>query len=147
MKLEHRFRVRASQERVAHFHASAASLRAITPMPMTVQQAPPVLGSGSEIRFTLWMGPLPLRWHARVDNASVEGFDDVQLSGPFEAWHHRHNFIRVDEATTEVYDVVEAALPRGLLRRAFAWLMWATMPLLFAYRGWRTRALLQREVA
>ncbi len=142
MKYEHRFRVDAPQAEVAAFHLTPHGLKAITPTPMRIQAAPEELISGSEIRFTLWAGPLPVRWHARVEDVSQQGFTDVQLAGPFKSWQHRHNFVRVGASVTEVYDVVQADLP-GL---SPAWIvaagMWISLPLLFAYRAWRTRRAL-----
>ena len=44
------------------------------------------LGNGSVSEFTLWMGPLPVHWiaiHKDVD--PMRGFQDNQLSGPFDA--------------------------------------------------------------
>ena len=88
MKFEHRFTVNTSQEAVARFHASAASLKIITPAPITVRYAPDPMFEGDEIHFTLWM-PFPVRWHGRIRNVSIDGFDDIQEDGPFEQWHHR----------------------------------------------------------
>ena len=109
---------------------------------MRIHAAPEELISGSDIRFTPWAGPLPVRWHARVEDVSQQGFTDVQLAGPFKSWQHRHNFVRVGALVTEVYDVVQADLP-GL---SPAWIvaagMWISLPLLFAYRAWRTRRAL-----
>ncbi len=144
MKFEHRFRVRAAPPEVARFHASAGSLRAITPLPMRVHHAPDPLGEGDEIAFTMWMGPLPLRWHGRIENVSIEGFDDVQLGGPFRAWRHRHNFVPLAEGATEVYDVVEADLRPHLLWGPVGLAMWLGLPVLFAFRGFRTRQQLEK---
>lgn len=144
MRFEHRFTVEAPQAAVAQFHFSAASLRAITPIPMSIQQAPDPLRDGDQIVFTLWM-PFPVRWHGSVDNLSDEGFDDYQEAGPFERWHHRHSFRRIDEQTTEVHDAVSADLPRHPLRALVAATMWLGLPLLFAYRGWQTRRRLRPD--
>ena len=55
-------------------------------------QAPDHLADGNEMAFTLWLGPLPVRWNARVENFSPTGFDDIQTGGPFETWKHAHRF-------------------------------------------------------
>ena len=108
MKYTHRFRVGAPIEAVADFHRSAASLKAITPPPlvMRLHAAPPQVGEGDETDFTLWMGPLPVRWIARIEDVGPDGFVDRQVRGPFGAWTHRHTFSAVDAATTEVHDEV-----------------------------------------
>ncbi|MCX6032164.1 MAG: cyclase [Chloroflexi bacterium] len=130
---------------MAEFHSRSASMSAITPPPMIVRvhRAPERLGRGDEMDFTLWAGPLPLRWVARIENASPDGFTDRQVRGPFAAWQHRHSFVRVSEAETDVVDEVEAQLKRHPFWRLAGALMWAGMPVLFAYRGWRTRRLLE----
>ena len=147
MKFKHTFRVKASLADVAEFHSRAASMPAITPPPMIVQvhRAPARLGSGDEMDFTLWAGPIPLRWVARIDDASQAGFTDRQLRGPFANWVHRHGFVRVSDAETDVVDDVEVELSPKALRRALGAAMWIGLPLLFAYRGWRTRRLLEAE--
>lgn len=145
MRYQHRFRVVAPLAAVADFHSRAASMPAITPPPMIVRvhAAPERLGSGDEMDFTLWAGPIPLRWVARIEDVSMNGFVDRQVRGPFAAWAHRHGFVRVDDRTTEVVDEVEAVLKRHPIWWLAGALMWVGMPVLFAYRGWKTRRLLQ----
>ncbi|HXF61290.1 MAG TPA: hypothetical protein VNK95_06720 [Caldilineaceae bacterium] len=145
MRYTHRFTVRAPLAKVAAFHRRAASMAAITPPPIIVQmhRAPVELADGAEVAFTLWLGPLPLRWQALMDQVSDHGFRDRMLSGPFASWVHQHRFIPLDGQTTEVVDEIEASLPAGFSRRVVALGMWLGMPLLFAYRAWRTRRLLE----
>jgi ligand-binding SRPBCC domain-containing protein len=144
VKFRHRFRVQASLATVADFHARSASMAAITPPPLIVRihRAPATLGSGDEMAFTLWAGPLPLRWVARIEDVSPGGFTDRQVRGPFAAWQHRHRFERISEAETAVVDEVTAELKRHPFWWIVGALMWLGLPLLFAYRGWRTRRLL-----
>jgi ligand-binding SRPBCC domain-containing protein len=92
--------------------------------------------------FTLWAGPIPLRWIAKIEGVSAEGFTDRQLQGPFARWTHRHRFVRVDDRTTDVVDEVEAEIKRHPFWGPVGLLMRAGMPALFAYRGWKTRRLL-----
>ena len=147
MRYQHRFRVRAPLASVAQFHSQAASMAAITPPPLIVRihRAPAMLGSGDEMAFTLWAGPLPLRWTARIEDATPAGFTDRQVTGPFAAWQHRHSFERVSEAETDVVDEVTAELKHKPFWGLIGGLMWLGLPLLFAYRGWRTRRLLAVE--
>jgi ligand-binding SRPBCC domain-containing protein len=57
---------------------------------------PGAAGPGTEIRLTFRPVPfLPLRrpWLARIVAFEPgRAFEDVQVEGPFEAWHHRHAF-------------------------------------------------------
>ena len=146
MKFQHRFRVRAPLAAVADFHSRADSMAAITPplIPMQMQHAPPRLKEGDEMAFRMWLGPIPVSWRAVISQVSPTGFSDEQLEGPFRRWVHRHLFVPVDEHTTEVVDQVQATIKRhpwwGLVGLA----MWLGLPLLFAYRGWKTRRLLER---
>jgi ligand-binding SRPBCC domain-containing protein len=145
MRFEHGFTVRAPVTQVAAFHAQSASMGRITPPPLIVrvQAAPECLGEGDEMVFTLWAGPLPLRWVARIEEVSPEGFTDRQVSGPFRSWRHRHRFVVAGPGNTAVVDEVEATLKRHAFWGPVGALMWAGLPLLFAYRGWRTRQLLE----
>jgi ligand-binding SRPBCC domain-containing protein len=145
MKYRHIFRVKAPLAAVAEFHSRSASMPAITPPPMIVRvhDAPARLTSGDEMDFTLWAGPVPLRWVAGIEDASETGFTDRQVRGPFAHWVHRHSFERVTDDITDVNDQVEAELKRHLLWGAAGLLMWIGMPVLFAFRGWKTKRILE----
>jgi ligand-binding SRPBCC domain-containing protein len=145
MKYRHTFQVKAPLADVVGFHTSATSLKAITPplIPMQLHNAPERMGNGDEMDFTMWMGPLPVRWQARVENVTLTGFLDRQVRGPFAAWAHRHTFVQLAEGGTEVLDEVEARLKTHALWGLVGLAMWLGLPLLFAYRGWQTRRLLE----
>ena len=144
---QHRFRVRASLAEVAAFHRQSASMGAITPPPVYAQirRAPVELGEGDEMAFTLWMGPFPLRWLARIEEVSAVGFSDRQIEGPFHTWNHRHGFVAVNERVTDVYDTVTVEFKTGRAARFVGMGMWLNLPILFAYRGWKTRRLLEKH--
>lgn len=147
MKYQHRFHVNAPLAAVAEFHAQSASMGAITPPPVVVRvhRAPARLDDGDEMDFTMWLGPLPVRWLARIEDVSPTGFTDRQMRGPFREWVHRHTFVPVDETTTAVVDKIELRLrPHpwwGLLGLG----MWLSLPLLFAFRGWKTQRFIQAK--
>ena len=145
MKYGHAFRVKAPLADVAEFHSRSASMPAITPPPMIVRvhDAPARLTSGDQMAFTLWAGPVPLRWVAGIEDASETGFTDRQVRGPFAHWVHRHSFERVTDDITDVNDQVEVELKRHLFWGAAGLLMWIGMPVLFAYRGWKTKRILE----
>ena len=132
---------------VKDFHSKSASMRAITPPPIIVQMhdAPEILTDGSLMEFTLWFGPLPIRWKAKIENMTAEGFTDRQLKGPFKSWHHRHSFVAADRSSTEVLDTVELQFSSNPLFRLIGWFMWLSLPILFAYRGWVTKRLLKKS--
>jgi ligand-binding SRPBCC domain-containing protein len=147
MKYRHSFQVDAPLADVVGFHTAASSLKAITPplIPMQLHHAPQRMGDGDEMDFTMWMGPLPVRWKARIEGVSPEGFLDRQVRGPFASWAHRHSFRAVDEASTEVVDEVQAQLKPHILWGAVGLAMWLGLPLLFGFRAWKTRSLLEVE--
>jgi ligand-binding SRPBCC domain-containing protein len=147
MKYRHQFRVRAPLPALAEFHAQSASMGAITPPPISVRvtRAPARLREGDEMAFTMWLGPVPLKWVAHIENVSGRGFSDRQISGPFQEWTHRHTFAALSEATTEVRDEVQARLRKHVIWGAVGLAMWLGLPLQFAYRARQTRCLLESK--
>jgi ligand-binding SRPBCC domain-containing protein len=131
---------------VADFHTDAASMGAITPPPVIVQMhsAPPRLAEGDVMDFTLWAGPLPIRWQARIEQVTPVSFVDRQLRGPFAAWRHLHTYVATGPDQTLVLDQVEAELSGHWGWKLAGLGMWLSLPLLFAYRGWKTRRLLRQ---
>jgi ligand-binding SRPBCC domain-containing protein len=147
MEYKHRFDVNAPLAAVAEFHARSASMGAITPPPVVVRvhRAPTHLDDGDEMDFTLWLGPLPVRWLARIEDVSPTGFADRQLRGPFRHWIHRHTFVPVDETTTAVVDEIELEFRSHPWWRLLGLGMWLSLPFLFAYRGWKTQRHIQAK--
>ena len=138
----HNFIVKAPLAAVAAFHRDARVLPLLTPPPILVRlhRVDP-LGEGSIADFTLWFGPLPIRWvarHSQVD--PLRGFTDTQQSGPLKFWRHTHTFEAVEAATTRVSEHVEFVHYSG-------WRGWISrllynkpaLEFLFAYRAWVTR--------
>lgn len=146
MRYEHRFRARAPLADVVEFHRRASSLPAITPPPLAarLESSPEVLDAGDEMSFTVGLGPFRIRWVARIEESTASGFVDSQISGPFASWEHRHSFTEIDAATTEVVDRIESKLKAHPIYGPAGFAMWLGLPLLFAYRGWKTRRLLER---
>jgi ligand-binding SRPBCC domain-containing protein len=144
MKYVHRFQVTAPLERVVEFHKHSASMGAITPPPIVVRvhRAPVRLAEGDEMEFTLWVGPFPIRWLARIEQVTPTSFVDRQVRGPFTRWVHRHSFVALSDGTTEVLDEVEVELATQWFWRLVGFGMWLNLPVLFAFRAWKTRRLL-----
>ncbi len=141
------FRVNAPLTQVAAFHRRSASMAAITPPPILVRvhAAPEELTDGDQMAFTLWLGPLPVYWRASIQNTSVNGFEDHQIDGPFRKWTHYHRFRALDETATEVTDEVHIQLETKLPDLLIGLGMLLGMPVLFAYRAWKTRQLVEAE--
>ncbi|NNF54284.1 MAG: cyclase [Acidimicrobiales bacterium] len=140
------FIVDAPRDVVREFHHDTAVLKILTPPPtiMQVHSSEP-LGEGSVSRFTIWAGPVPIRWVATHHNVDEEGFQDVQTSGPMEHWAHTHRFVAEGESRTCVIEHIEyehPAFPKRLLTYAiFGPLsLWA----LFQYRKFQTKRHCER---
>ena len=145
MIYKHQFTVAAPLADVAAFHKQSASMGAITPPPVIVRvhHAPAILDEGDEMDFTMWLGPMPIRWVARIEDVSERGFVDRQVRGPFTKWVHRHRFEAVDAHTTIVHDEVEAVPSSQWFWQLVGRAMWLNMPVLFGFRQWKTRRILQ----
>lgn len=145
MRYNHRFTVKAPLSEVAAFHQQPGSMAAITPPPVRVDMHSEAqsLSDGDELSFTLWFGPLPIHWRARIEDVSATGFSDRQVNGLFKEWVHRHSFEMLDNDTTLVRDVISIRLADGLLWKLVGLGFVLGLPVLFAYRGWRTRWLLE----
>ena len=144
---DYKFTVNASLRAVCDFHSDTSALKRLTPPPTIVQlhEIEP-LGEGSVSRFTLWVGPLPLRWRAVHRGVSERGFTDVQAEGPARKWEHTHTFIPVSADVTEIQEHIEfehkpgfwGAVTRTLFARP-------NLLLMFAFRKQATRRYLRRQ--
>jgi ligand-binding SRPBCC domain-containing protein len=145
---DYRFTVRAPLETVWRFHGDTRALKRLTPPPALVQlhEIEP-LAEGSISRFTIWAGPLPLRWTAVHRDVSEHGFTDVQAKGPARKWEHTHTFRPLNDATTEIHEHIEYEHhpgPRGVLTRVLFSPL--NLRLMFAYRKRVTRWYLHGAV-
>lgn len=138
-------RYAASLDELRRFHEDPQALAMLTPPPIFAQLRRDERRSISEgeVEFTLWFGPLPLRWLARHEpGPSPDSFADVQLRGPMAYWRHEHIFRELPEGV-ELTDRITLAHQPGLWG-LFTRLAFDGLPLriLFAFRHWRTgRAL------
>jgi len=140
------FVVDAPLEAVRDFHHDTSALKRLTPPPTIVRlHTIEPLAEGSVSTFTLWVGPLPLRWKAVHRDVSDRGFTDVQASGPAAKWEHTHSFVPLADGRTEIREHIEFEHKRGpwglVTRLLFSW---PNLRLMFAYRAWITRRCLRR---
>jgi ligand-binding SRPBCC domain-containing protein len=147
MRYQHEFTLQATLEDVIAFHARSSSMAAITPPPIIVRihEAPAILKDQDRMRFTLWLGPLPLHWTAQIETDSPTSFIDRQVTGPFALWEHRHSFKALEGGRVLVQDDVKAQLKRHFIWWLAGAGMWLGMPILFAYRGWKTSKIVGRS--
>lgn len=114
-KFEYTFEVDAPVEAVSAFHSDTSVLKKLTPFPMVVQvEEFESLAEGSEARFTVWAGPLPLRWHSVHNDVSVNGFTDTQITGPLKSWQHTHRFEPTADGRTLVHESIQYEHDGGL---------------------------------
>ncbi|MEQ8208312.1 MAG: hypothetical protein RH917_00660 [Lacipirellulaceae bacterium] len=138
---DYQFTVNAPVAAVHDFHRDTSTLKKLTPPPTIVQlgEIEP-LGEGSVSRFTLWVGPLPLRWKAVHRDVGPHGFTDVQAEGPAKRWEHTHTFEPISEQTTRISEHVEYEHDGGfwglVTRILFAK---PNLYLMFTYRKLATR--------
>ena len=138
---DYKFTVNASLHDVSHFHRDTSALKRLTPPPTIVQlRNVEPLGEGSVSEFTLWVGPLPLRWKAVHRAVSERGFIDIQVEGPARKWEHTHTFTATGPETTEIQEHIEYEHQRGfwgvVTRLLFAK---PNLFLMFTYRKLATR--------
>ena len=145
MRYSHTFIIDRPQTEVVEFHRHPTALQGITPPPiiMRLHQAPDPLKEGDEMRFTMWLGPFPVRWHSTIEAVDRTGFTDRQLAGPFRRWVHRHEFLPAGEDQTEVRDKIVFALRPHLVWGLVGIGMALGLPILFGYRAWKTRQILE----
>jgi len=56
---------------------------------------------------------LPVRWETEIAKVSQpDYFVDIQKSGPYEYWHHRHTFREI-VGGVEMTDFLQYSLPMG----------------------------------
>jgi ligand-binding SRPBCC domain-containing protein len=145
MNFRHRFEVQASIEEVERFHGDAQALKWLTPPPIFVRfEKLEPLGEGSIADFTMWLGFLPIRWVAVHRHVSRQGFTDEQVRGPFNRWVHRHRFKAISGRRTSVEDEIDFSLRRHALWGPVGLAMGINLPLLFLYRAWKTKRILER---
>ena len=142
---DYAFTVDAPLDAVRDFHRNTSALKRLTPPPTLVQlHSIEPLAEGSVSEFTLWVGPLPLRWKAVHRDVSAQGFTDVQAAGPAAKWEHTHSFVPLSEGLTEIREHIEFEHKPGLWGLVTRVLFSRpNLLLMFGYRRWVTRRALQ----
>jgi ligand-binding SRPBCC domain-containing protein len=113
--------IEATPERVFAFHELPDALARLIPPwePVRVVEAARDLRPGSRaVIETRLFGLWPVRWvaeHTAYDPPRM--FEDVQASGPFKAWRHRHT-IEPSGAGSLLRDEIEFEPPLGPFGRA-----------------------------
>jgi ligand-binding SRPBCC domain-containing protein len=98
------------------FFADAANLERITPAFLhfhILTPSPIAMHAGTLIDYQLRLFGIPFHWRTKIETFDPPtSFTDIQLTGPYRRWHHRHEFLELPGGT-EMRDHVEYDLPLG----------------------------------
>ncbi|HEV2884588.1 MAG TPA: SRPBCC family protein, partial [Pyrinomonadaceae bacterium] len=140
--------IRATREAVFAFHERPDALALLLPPweDARVVQAARISETGSQaIVETRVFGPFKARWvaeHTEYDPPNF--FEDVQVSGPFRKWRHRH-LVKPHADGAILRDEIDYEPPFGFLGRLVApILIQKRLRRLFDYRHEETRRWCER---
>jgi ligand-binding SRPBCC domain-containing protein len=121
-----RSRLEAPADRVFAWHQTPDALSELIPPweKVRVETPPASLRDGERAVLVMRAGPFKLRWVAEhrgfVDRGPEGGeFTDVQVSGPFRSWEHRHLVTADGPDACYLDDTIEYRLPLGAIGRLF----------------------------
>lgn len=146
---EHRsFIKNTTAEAVLEWHEHPKAFQRLTPPPVFIQVHRREMDSirDGEVEFTMWMGPIPIRWIAQHEPGPIEtSFIDRQMQGPLASWEHTHSMQPI-EGGVELIDRIQIEHPNGW-RGIFTRLAFNRLGLrgLFIYRHLRTRLGVRSE--
>ena len=132
------------------FFSSPGNLRRITPPEMMVTitsgEGDAHIYEGMLISYTLYpFMMLPVRWEteiSKVDRPFL--FEDRQNSGPYESWHHQHQFRQIPGGV-EMTDQINYLMPLGAFGDLVNTLIVSRrLEEVFAYRKKRIEEILGR---
>ena len=109
------------------FFSSPKNLGKITPEHMKFQityiSGAHRMYAGQVIRYIVNVLPgIPVNWMTEITHVQEPAFFvDEQRFGPYSLWHHQHHF-EVRDGGIEMTDIVNYALPLGILGRFAHWL-------------------------
>lgn len=141
--------VRRPLDEVFDFFADAYNLEAITPPYLNFRiltPAPIEMRPGTLIDYQLKLFGVPLKWRTRIDAFEpLRRFIDRQIRGPYQLWHHLHEFYETSEGTL-VVDQVDYQIGWWLLGRgAHVAFVQRTLNDIFDHRRTKVAELLDRE--
>lgn len=138
---EHSTVMKTTMEKMIKFHENA-SPKTLTPPPifMTINEDSRTSMTSGDLKFTMWFGPVPIKWHAQhQEGPTPTSFADLMLEGPLAYWRHEHIFEEVDGGVR--------LTDRITITHKLGWKGWLTnlffdgpaLKALFFYRHLRTR--------
>ncbi len=126
------------REALFPFFEDTMNLEAITPPWLSFKvlgMDTPSLGAGTHIDYKLKLHGVPVRWRSLIESFEPpERFVDTQTKGPYQTWHHTHEFAPLGEGTL-MRDVIRYRVPgSGLGHVAAGWKVHRDVDRIFAYR-------------
>ena len=131
-----------SVEEAFAYHARPGALHRLIPPweSVEIESSDNSLEVGSRVVMKTRVFGVPVRWvaeHTEYDPPNL--FADTQVSGPFSAWNHRHEFTAVGRYSS-LRDCIEYRVPFGLAGRIFGGSKArSTIEAMFAFRHRITR--------
>ncbi|MEM9389133.1 MAG: SRPBCC family protein [Bacteroidota bacterium] len=116
-----------SMDEAWNFFSSPRNLKEITPDYMkfviTYISGKEKMYAGQLISYIVHVLPgIPVRWTTEITHVDEPTyFVDEQRFGPYALWHHQHHF-KVVDGGVEMTDIVNYAIPLGILGRLANWL-------------------------
>jgi len=103
----------SSKQAFAYHECPGALERLIPPWQnVQVENSDSTLSVGSSVVLRIKRGPVSLRWvaeHTEYDPPHL--FTDIQRSGPFASWRHRHRILGVGDSECVLRDEIDYQLP------------------------------------
>jgi len=134
--------INAPVQVVWEFHERQDVLKLLTPpwQPVQVLRREGGLNKGAITEFRLFVGVLPLTWLARhTECEKYRLFTDEQVSGPFDSWVHRHEFME-ENGQTRLTDNIKYSLPGAeRLELIGGWVVQVQLEAMFRYRHFITK--------
>jgi len=137
-KFVHRTAIPCSAEQLFSWHTRADAFHDLQPSwpPMLVKAVPSSLAVGQRAELILLFGPWRIPWTSKIVSVSPpRSFVDEQSHGPWTYWRHEHNFLPHGEEQSIMEDLVEYAVPGGIVGEMLgAWVVELQLRHLFSYR-------------
>ncbi|MCM8534468.1 MAG: TIGR01777 family oxidoreductase [Lentisphaeraceae bacterium] len=148
-KLIRKKQMPVSAEKLAAWHESLGAFGRIQPPWESAEiiNKASEIADGLEEHIQIKLGPLKKMWIARYhDVIKNEQFCDLQVTGPFAYWDHKHIFKALEDGKSELVDDITYKEPLGPVGRLLAGKMIASkLEAMFNYRHAVTYADLERH--